>query len=68
MQELSLTFFFSQVAGIPEPAALAVAALVRIVQMLASLPGALFIPAIMAARTKRNAVLTRNSVPGDTQE
>lgn len=48
VQELALTFFFSQVGGVSESSALAVAVLVRTTQMLASLPGAAFLPAIMA--------------------
>lgn len=48
IQELALTFFFSQVAGVSESAALAVAVLIRTIQMMASLPGAAFLPAIMA--------------------
>ncbi len=50
VQELSLTFFFSQVGGVSQPAALAVAVLVRTIQMLASLPGAVFVPSILAGR------------------
>jgi hypothetical protein len=48
VQELALTFFFSQVAGVSESAALAVAVSIRTIQMLASLPGAAFLPSIMA--------------------
>jgi hypothetical protein len=55
VQELSLTFFFSQVAGVSQPAALAVAVLVRTIQMLASLPGAAFVPAILAGRREEQA-------------
>jgi hypothetical protein len=53
VQELALLFFFTQVASASEPAALAVATLVRLTQMFASLPGALFLPSIMAGAPKR---------------
>jgi uncharacterized membrane protein YbhN (UPF0104 family) len=55
VQELALTFFFTQVAGISEPAALAVAALVRLTQMIASIPGALFLPGIMAGAHQKDS-------------
>jgi uncharacterized membrane protein YbhN (UPF0104 family) len=48
VQELALTFFFSRVGGITMQSGLTVALLVRTIQMLASLPGAVFVPAIMA--------------------
>ena len=57
VQELALTFFFSQVAGVSESSALAVAVLIRTIQMLASLPGAAFLPSIMAGE--------RNEEPND---
>jgi uncharacterized membrane protein YbhN (UPF0104 family) len=53
VQELALTFFFSQVAGVSESSALAVAVLIRTIQMLASLPGAAFLPAIMAGEHRQ---------------
>jgi uncharacterized membrane protein YbhN (UPF0104 family) len=55
VQELSLTFFFSQVGGLSAPTALAIAVLVRTIQMLASLPGAAFVPAIMAGARAESA-------------
>ena len=48
IQELTLTFFFSQVGGLGAATAIAIAVLVRMMQMLASLPGAAFVPGIMA--------------------
>jgi uncharacterized membrane protein YbhN (UPF0104 family) len=57
VQELALTFFFSQVAEVSESSALAVAVLVRTIQMLASLPGAAFLPSIMTG--------DRNEAPTD---
>ncbi len=48
LQELSMTFTFSQLGGVsPEGAAVA-ALLVRTIQMLASLPGVAFLPDILA--------------------
>ena len=52
VQELALLFFFTQVVGVSEPASLAVATLVRLTQMFASLPGAFFVPGIMAGTPK----------------
>ena len=49
LQELSFTFFMSNVAGIPETVSLSVAVLLRAYFILSSLPGAFFLPSIMAA-------------------
>jgi uncharacterized membrane protein YbhN (UPF0104 family) len=49
VQELSLTFLFSRVAGVSPAASLTVAVLIRIVFLLASLPGAAFLPSILSA-------------------
>ena len=54
VQELALTFFFSQVAGVSDSSALAVAVLIRTIQMLASLPGAVFLPSIMAGEREKD--------------
>ena len=48
VQELSMVFVFSRIGGISNSSALTVAVLIRTVQMLASLPGAAFVPAIIA--------------------
>ena len=50
VQELALTYFFVAIGGISTSSALTLALLMRILQMIASLPGALFIPDIMAGR------------------
>ncbi len=50
VQELALTYFYVSVGGISAASGLTLALLVRILQMVASLPGALFIPDIMAGR------------------
>jgi glycosyltransferase 2 family protein len=48
VQEISMTFIFTQVGGISMQGSLAISLLVRTIQMLVSLPGALFVPGIMA--------------------
>jgi glycosyltransferase 2 family protein len=47
VQELSVTFLFTQFAGISEPSALTLAFLIRILQMFASLPGAFYLPDVV---------------------
>lgn len=49
VQELSLTFLFSHVAGLDAADSLAVAVLIRILFMFCSLPGAVFLPGILSA-------------------
>jgi hypothetical protein len=49
LQELSFTFFMSNVAGIPQTVSLSVAVLLRAYFILSSLPGAFFLPSIMSA-------------------
>jgi hypothetical protein len=49
LQELSFTFFMSNVAGWTPAVSLSVAVLIRAFSILASLPGALFLPSIMSA-------------------
>lgn len=50
VQELAMTFFYTSIGGISQPSGLTLALLMRALQMLASLPGALFIPDIMAGK------------------
>lgn len=50
VQELSLTFLFATVAGVSDPSSLTLALSIRVLQMFASLPGALFIPEMVAGR------------------
>jgi glycosyltransferase 2 family protein len=50
VQELSLTLLFTLAGGVPEPASLTMAFLIRILQMFASLPGSLFIPGMVVGR------------------
>jgi len=49
VQELSLTFLFSRVGGIGIAAGLTLAVLIRVFYMVASLPGAVYMPAILSA-------------------
>lgn len=53
LQEISIAFAFTQVGGISEPSALTLALLLRTLTMVASLPGAAFVPGILAAEQKR---------------
>jgi uncharacterized membrane protein YbhN (UPF0104 family) len=48
IQELSMTFIFAQVAGVSMQSSLTVALLFRTLMMIASLPGAAFVPGLMA--------------------
>ena len=50
VQELAMTFFYSAIGGISPASGLTLALLMRLLQMIASLPGALFIPDIVAGR------------------
>ncbi len=50
VQELAMAFFYAAVGGITPASGFALALLMRLLQMIASLPGALFIPDIMAGR------------------
>jgi uncharacterized membrane protein YbhN (UPF0104 family) len=50
VQELAMTYFYVSMGGISEPSGLTLALLMRLLQMIASLPGALFIPDIMAGK------------------
>jgi len=50
VQELAMTFLYVALGGISQSSGLTLALLMRLLQMIASLPGALFIPDIMAGR------------------
>ncbi len=52
VQELTLTFFFVNYGGVSLPAALTMATLMRLLPALASLPGAFFVPGLLAAAKK----------------
>lgn len=57
LQEVSMTFIFTSVMGIPMSAALAAALIFRTLMMIASLPGALFVPAMMAGNEPPPSIL-----------
>lgn len=50
LQEMSTTLLYARLGGISTESAVAVALLVRTLQIAASLPGAIFVPGILAAR------------------
>jgi hypothetical protein len=50
VQELAMSFFYTAIGGISAPSSLTLALLMRLIQMLASLPGALFLPQILAGK------------------
>jgi glycosyltransferase 2 family protein len=58
LQELSFTFLFSRVAGVPPADSLTVGILIRAYLVLASLPGAFFLPSALAAMTEKNPATT----------
>lgn len=60
LQELSLTYLFLHVGGLSAAASLSLAVLIRIIWMLASLPGAVFLPSILLAinSQKKNTTLS----------
>lgn len=62
LQELSFTFFMSNVAGLTPAVSLSVAVLIRAFFMLSSLPGALFLPSIMSAMAKQKQGLSSNDI------
>lgn len=55
VQELSLTYLLSSAAGLGATLSLTVAILIRVLYMLASLPGAAFLPGILAAMDRSSA-------------
>ncbi len=55
LQEVSMTFLFNQVAGVPMPSALTAALLFRTLMIATSLPGALFIPEMLSRKTGKSS-------------
>lgn len=60
VQELSLTFLFSNIAGLTPAVSLTIAVLMRVFYMVASLPGAVFMPSILAALDTDRVVAEKN--------
>ena len=54
LQELSFTFFMSNVAGLTPAVSLSVAVLIRAYFILSSLPGAIFLPSMLSVMNKQN--------------
>ncbi len=50
VQELAISFFYVKMGGISAPTGLTLALLMRVLPMVVSLPGALFVPDIVAGR------------------
>jgi len=62
LQELSFTFFMSNVAGLSPAVSLSVAVLLRAYFILSSLPGAFFLPSIMSAMAKQKEETPSNEL------
>ena len=66
VQELASTYFFSNVVGVSMANALTLAVLVRVIQMIASLPGAFYLPSILTAIDKAKTA-SPSSLPGENK-
>jgi glycosyltransferase 2 family protein len=55
VQELSLTFLLSEVGGLDHSESLTIAVLIRILFIITSLPGAFFLPSILAEMNNKQA-------------
>lgn len=56
VQELSLTFLLSRLGGLTHAESLTIAILIRILFIITSLPGAFFLPSILAAMNKKQDI------------
>ncbi len=56
VQELSLTFLLSKFGGLSHSESLTIAVLVRVLFVVASLPGAFFLPSILAAMNNKQSL------------
>jgi len=54
LQELATNLFYGTLGGISDPVSLTLALLLRVLQMLVSLPGALFVPEMLAGAKDKN--------------
>jgi len=66
VQELSLTYLFAEVAGTSMASAITLAVLVRVTTMIASLPGAFYLPSILTAIDKAKTA-SPSSLPGENE-
>jgi hypothetical protein len=55
IREISITFIFQEIGGISVETALTLAVLLRAIDIIASLPGALFLPTILSTMRKESA-------------
>ena len=55
LQEVSVTLLYARLGGVSPEASVAAALLLRTIQLAASLPGAFFVPGILAAARRRRA-------------
>ncbi|HSG45430.1 MAG TPA: lysylphosphatidylglycerol synthase transmembrane domain-containing protein [Anaerolineales bacterium] len=62
LQELSFTFLMSNVAGLTPAVSLSVAVLIRAFFIISSLPGAFFLPSIMAEMAKQKQESSPNNI------
>jgi len=62
LQELSFTFFMSNVAGLTPAVSLSVAVLLRAYSILASLPGAFFLPFILTVMAQQKKATTTTDI------
>jgi hypothetical protein len=62
LQELSFTFFMSNVAGLTPAVSLSVAVLIRAYFILSSLPGAFFLPSILSVMGKQEQESSSNDI------
>lgn len=61
LQEISMTLLFTSIGGISRKSGLTIAILIRTLTILASLPGAAFVPGIMAGQRASNKSETKET-------
>lgn len=61
VQELSLTFLFSSIGGLSNAESLTIAILIRILFIITSLPGAFFLPSILAEMNRKPNTIDKKS-------
>lgn len=59
LQEVTITYAFSQLGGISQPHSLVLAVLVRVLFLLSSLPGALFLSDVLPGIAKAKPILSK---------
>ena len=66
LQEVSMAFLFTNVGGVSHQSGLTIAILIRTITMLASLPGAAFVPGIMAGRNESRRTTSLTQAMGES--